>query len=87
MRTPNKRVAQGYDIVVWVDDDGDIVAKAFTKYGHNTLRKFVSDYRNGDIVEIYCDPDQFMKEVDETVSIGTLTTKGEIVLMGKINLH
>lgn len=87
MRTPSKRVAKGFDVVVWVDNDGDIVAKAFTPRGHNSLRKFVSDYHNGDIVEIYCDPDAFMKELEDEVALGTLNQHGKVVLMGKLYLH
>jgi hypothetical protein len=87
MRTPSKRAAKGFDVVVWVDGDGDIVAKGFSDAGHDALRQYVSDYRKGDIVEIYVDPDQFTKDVGENILVGALDGQGKVVAMDKLRLH
>jgi hypothetical protein len=42
MRPPSKKEAMGYDIMVWVDRDGDIVSRAYTRSGHDALRSIVN---------------------------------------------
>jgi len=74
MRPPSSSEATGYDIVVWVDQDGDIVARGFTKLGHSTLRAFVNKYRAGDIVQIYCNPEEFTDELASNVRVGALNS-------------
>ena len=79
MRPPGKSEAIGYDIVVWVDEDGDIVARGFSPLGHKTLRGFVNKYRPGDIVQIYCSPEEFEADIPDGVHVGTLnSTTGKI---------
>lgn len=76
MRPPSKKEASGYDIMVWVDHEGSIVTRAFTKQGHSALRAFVNQYTDGDIVEIYISPSDFEAELPPDVSVGMLTGKG-----------
>lgn len=76
MRPPSKKEVQGYDIVVWIDSDGDVVTRAFTPVGHTTLRKFVNQYTPGDIVQIYSDPKEFTSQIPSTVVVGMLSRKG-----------
>lgn len=74
MRPPSKTEAEGYDIVVWVDKDGDIVARAFSKPGHSALRAFVNRYRPGDLVQIYCSPEEFEDELPQGIRAGALNS-------------
>jgi hypothetical protein len=76
MRPPSAREAKGYDIVVWVDEEGDIVTRAFTKRGDNALKTFVNEYSKGDIVQIYSSPTEFEASLPNTLAVGYLTSKG-----------
>lgn len=87
MRTPSSREADGFDVVVWVDKDGDIVAKAFSTEGDKALKQYVNDYRKGDIIEIYVPPSQFEADMPQTLRVGLLTTARGVVTMRTTALH
>ncbi len=76
MRPPSKKEVEGYDIVVWVDKDGDIVTRGYTKAGHAALKQFVNEYRTGDIVQIYSSPAEFQADLPPTLAVGMLTSQG-----------
>lgn len=75
MLPPSKKEAEGYDVVVWVDNDGDIVARGFTHLGHKQLKGFVNSYHPGDIVQIYCEPDEFIAEFSPETTVGMLNSR------------
>jgi hypothetical protein len=88
MQPPSQRAAAGFDIVVWVDNDGDIVCRAFTSPGHKAIRKLVNDYRRGDIVQIYNSPEEFQAEMPESLAIGMLQKQSKkVVPLSIIRLH
>lgn len=58
---PSKRKARGYDVLVWIDQDGDIVTSAYTLRGEQGLKKMEKTYSLGDIMEIFIYPDEFGK--------------------------
>jgi hypothetical protein len=88
MQPPSKREAKGFDIVVWKDKDGEIVGRAFTTQGHKALKAFVNEYRKGDIVSIYCHPDEFIAELPKTILVGILSERSKkVVPMNKNHLH
>lgn len=72
MQPPSKRQAAGFDIVVWVDKEGDVVCRAFTDPGHKAIRQLVDEYHKGDIVQIYNSPDEFQAEMPDDLAIGML---------------
>jgi len=80
MRPPSKSEATGYDVIVWVDEDGDIVARGFSRQGHSALRAFVNKYHAGDIVQIYCTPEAFMDELPTDLAVGVLNSRTEKVM-------
>ena len=88
MQAPTKQKAKGYDIVVWIDDDGDIVTKSYTHAGTLTLKAMVPDYEHGYVAQIHCDPKEFMAEVPHLVTVGMLdfSTK-KLVPMRVTRLH
>ena len=88
MKPPSKDECNGFDLVVWKDDDGEIVCRAFTLTGHKALKQFVNKYRKGDLVVIYCDPKQFEEELEKDVIVGLLHPKSKkVVPMSKAHLH
>lgn len=88
MRPPSKAEAEGFDIVVWSDKDGDIVCRAFTPAGDRALRAFVNKYHRGDIVQIYMPPEQFEAELPEGIHVGLLNPRRKkVVAMTKSSLH
>jgi hypothetical protein len=88
MQPPSKREAKGFDIVVWKDKDGDIVGRAFTPAGDKALRAFVNEYHKGDIVVIYCHPDEFMAELPKSILVGILADQNKkVVPLNKSHLH
>lgn len=76
MRPPSKKEVEGYDIVIWVDKDGDIVTRGYTRAGHSALRGFVNEYHAGDIVQIYSTPAEFQADLPVTLAVGLLTPNG-----------
>ena len=86
MRPPSKKEAKGFDVVVWVDTDGDIVCRAFTPGGDEYLKNLVNHYERSDIVQIYSDPEEFYKSVPPDLVVGLLTHNG-VKTMGSPRLH
>lgn len=86
MRTPSAREAENYDIVVWVDEEGDIVARGFSDTGHTALRRYVNEYQRGDIVQIYVPPKEFEADMPTDLTVGLLTRSG-VRPMRSAHLH
>jgi ribosomal protein L21E len=76
----------GYDIMVWVDRDGDIVSRAYTRSGHDALRSIVNTYEKGDIVQIHYSPPEFVADMPKGLVIGLLTSEG-VKRMNGARLH
>lgn len=88
MRPPSKKEAAGFDIVVWSDDEGDVVARAFTPAGDRALKAFVNKYEKGAIVIIYCHPEEFQQEIPKGTIVGLLSPRAKkVVPMSKNPLH
>jgi hypothetical protein len=84
---PNIRKARGYDVVVWVDGDGDIVATSYSVRGVHAMLRIVPSYVQGDIVEILMHPDKFT-EIMHDMKVGYMRLDRKIVQMGeKSPLH
>ncbi len=87
-RIMNERRAAGYDIVVWIDEDGDAVCGAFTRAGEQWLQTIVGTYRKGDIMIIHSPPNVFEASIPEHLRVGyeNPDTK-RISLFDGISLH
>jgi hypothetical protein len=69
-KPPSRAQAKGYDLVVWIDDDGDIVTRGFTERGLNFLKTILPQVRFEDIVMITAGPDEFAQAVGEYLKVG-----------------
>jgi hypothetical protein len=88
VQPPSKAESKGFDIVIWVDNDGDIVCRALTDLGHESIRKLVNDYQRGDIVQIYTSPEDFQAEMPDNLAIGMLSERAKkVVPISTIRLH
>lgn len=76
----NEHLAAGYDVLVWKDDDGDIVCCAYTELGTRWLRAFIPSYEVGDIAQILAPPEEFARLVPDNVLVGRYTTDTKRVL-------
>lgn len=88
MRPPTTRQAEGYDIVIWIDYDGDIVTKSYTSAGEDALRGLIPEYHKGQVAQILCDPKAFMDDMPKTLAIGIVNKRTKkLELMAGIPLH
>lgn len=84
---PSKAKARGYDVLVWIDQDGDIVSSAYTRKGVEALRKMVPAYLDGDIMEILIHPEEFSHMMKE-YRVGFIEyTSKKVMPMEQSRLH
>lgn len=76
----NERLASGYDVVVWKDEDDDVVCCAYTKEGARWLRTMYPKYRKGQILQIIASPEQFSRRIPHDILVGRYTTDTHRVL-------
>ena len=74
-----------FDVVVWMDDDGDMMTKGFSQAGHECLRSMSEEYVEEPIL-ILCHPDVFMGHMTNGVRVG-LRTEQIVCEMNKKHLH
>lgn len=70
--TGNSPAGAGYDVLVWVDDEGDVVCCGYTRKGQNFLRTLNRDYNNGDIMELVGHPRAFKAQIPNNIQVGLL---------------
>lgn len=86
MKKPRRR--EGYDILIWIDKDGDVVAAAYSASAHGFFKAMDPGYTYGDIVELVASPDDFLKEVPDSLRVGGLHPETNFVSeMKKNSLH
>lgn len=74
-----------YDVVIWMDDDGDFLAKGFSKAGHSCLKSMSAEYSE-EPIQILCHPDIFMGHMTKGVRVG-LKTEQKVHELNKKHLH
>ena len=75
----NDPLAVGYDVLIWIDEDGDIVCKAYTPEGDQFLLKLWPTYQKGDIMEIVSSPEEFFAAVPPDLNVGHTDLFGRVV--------
>jgi hypothetical protein len=75
----NERLAAGYDILIWVDGDGDVVCCGYSRDAQDFLRSISANYTNGDILEIISHPDEFFAATPHDFNIGYVSAFGRVV--------
>ena len=75
MKLPTKKQAEGYDVLIWIDEDGDVVSRAYTSRGEQLLKTMDQRYVLGDVLEIITHPETFKKHVPPTIRVGNIHPK------------
>lgn len=60
----------GYDILVWLDEEMDVVCCGYTEAGETFLRTIYPPYTNGDILEIISHPEEFKASIPFNINVG-----------------
>lgn len=77
-----------YDVLVWIDDDGDVVCNSLSAEGLAFLRSLDPSYEEHQILQIMCRPDEFANLVPNNVLVGMRRSpSGKIVPMEHPRLH
>lgn len=77
-----------YDILVWIDDDGDVVCSNLTERGYGFLRTLTTDFEDGQVLQIMCTPEEFANQVPDNVLVGMrMHPSGKVVPMEHPLLH
>ncbi len=72
MKLPTKRQSKGYDCIVWIDEDGDVVCQAYTEKGTKFLQQMDKRYNLGDVLEIITHPEEFKKHIPPMLKVGAI---------------
>lgn len=77
-----------YDVLVWIDDDGDVVCQSYSPEGRTFLRSMFPGYESHQVLEILCTPEEFTKHIPPDVLVGRVMypTK-KIVPLGRPMVH
>lgn len=72
MAIPTLDQSRGYDIVIWVDDDGRVIAKAFTILGEVSFHGLLPDYQMGQeiMIDSVAQPEEFFGQMPKGIRIG-----------------
>lgn len=91
MTAPTYEVSRGYDIVIWADKGGHILAKSHTILGEVAFHGLLPSHKMGQTVKLdrIAHPDDFFKQMPPGIKIGMANpTTGVIGLytgLGKAN--
>lgn len=79
MKLPSDKKAKGYDVLVWIDEEGDIVCRAYTEGGTRFLQAMDKRYIQGDVLEIISHPEEFKKNIPPMLKVGSISPKSKKV--------
>lgn len=75
MKLPSEKQAKGYDILIWIDEEGDVVCQAYTESGTKFLQTMDQRYILGDVLEIVTHPEVFKKHIPPMLRVGNISPK------------
>lgn len=81
MTQPTLEQSRGYDIVIWVDKGGRIMANSHTILGEAILHGLLPKHRMGKQVEIKTEPEEFFAGVPQGTKVGL--SQGKVVVAYK----
>lgn len=85
---PTLEQANGFDLLIWMGDGGDILTKSYTLMGEAILKGMFDEYTTGDVLEILVTPDEFSKEMPPTARVGYVDPRtNKVHKMEKKGLH
>jgi hypothetical protein len=77
-----------YDILVWIDEDGDVVCQCQSQRGHEVLQELDPTAEYGDTLQIMCAPEEFERRVPGGLRVGLVMHPSKTVVpMGQVRLH
>lgn len=82
-------LAKGYDVLIWVDDDNDLVCAGFTEHGIQQLREAVGGHYDDESSVVICvHPQEFAAIFDKETKIGIVNhDRSAVTEMSKKALH
>lgn len=76
MTQPTLEQSRGYDIVIWVDEGGRIMANSFTVLGEIILHGLLPNHSMGKPEEIEAPPEEFFRGVPPGTNVGLTDVGG-----------
>lgn len=73
MKSKRPERMKGYDVLVWIDGDGDVVCSGYTAGGNEFLRTICPQYKTGQVLEIISPPEEFRKHIPPKVKVGLVS--------------
>ncbi len=88
MTGPTIEQTRGYDIMIWADEGGRILAQSFTILGEAILHGLSPGHRMGKEIEIIDPPSVFFSEVPKKTRIGLINPEtNDAILVALGALH
>lgn len=85
---PNKRLAKGYDILIWMTKTGEVLCCGYTGKGEEFLKTLEPKYLNGDILEVKVKPEKFEKRIPRALRAGAVSPEtNKVYRFGPNLLH
>lgn len=75
MKLPTTKQRKGYDVLVWMDEDKDIVCQSYTEKGTEFLKTLDKRYAEGDVLEIISHPDEFKAHIPPNLVVGSISPR------------
>lgn len=73
MGKPTSEQALGYDLVLWVDSDGDVIATPYTDAGQGFLKRIFPEWKPEMSMIILSTPKRFFRVVPKELTIGLMS--------------
>lgn len=71
---PTKKAAGKYDVLIWQHGPkAETLCKSYTEKGKEFLRTIEPSYKEGDVLEILCGPDQLESTVPRGLRVGAIS--------------
>jgi ribosomal protein L21E len=88
MPLPPAELANGYDLLVWMDSDGEVLTRSYTPLGEVVLKAMLKGYKPGDVLEILVSPDEFHQDVPPQTRVGYVDPRtNKVYAMKRQHLH
>ena len=81
MTAPTLEQSRGFDIVIWADDGGRIIAKSYTILGEVAFHGLLPGHNMGQEVEMdeVAHPEDFFKAMPKGIRIGMLNPDSGLI--------
>ncbi len=70
MAQPTAEQSRGFDILIWMEDEGTAKARSYTLYGEIMFNALFPTYKKGEVVDLIMEPDEFIREIPPTCRVG-----------------